>query len=229
MSKDVHSGAREGLASADTPIVSSGPHGSADSRDTANNVNVAGGSESLPPGLALQAVLNEMRELTQALKASGRRCNCHSPETAEKPLGAASTDADQRQNLLCPRNDASEGEDDRSKFEREVSMLRAADEDITHMHKAKDEFLSWLLDADVSWQISWLDPDFRAEFQPEPSEQILGWFDTVWDISNRKSVHNGRRMRRSQWVPTIAVGLLQDEVGSFSCTACSRANQFEKC
>lgn len=101
MPEDSHSGTREGLASGDNPIVSPELHESAsNSPDTANNVNPVGGAESLP--LALQAILNEMRELTQALRTSGRLCNCHAPETAEKPLTAAGTNAGQRQNPQKP-------------------------------------------------------------------------------------------------------------------------------
>lgn len=121
------------------------PPNATTSTDTANNIGHFCGAESL--SLTVQDILGELRQLTQALKASGPVCDCQDSGNRQEVPAAAVAEANMQQGASTPRRDetgAAVGSSNREKFQAEFRLLDETPQDIYQTLNARDKFLNLL-------------------------------------------------------------------------------------
>lgn len=184
--------------------------------DTANNIGHLCGAESL--SLTVQNILGELRQLTQALKASGRLCDCQDSGNRKEVAAAAAAEANVRQDASTPRRDetgAAARTFNREVFQAEFRLLDKTCQELRQTQQAKEEFLS-LLKGPVG--IQWLGRELLAKFQPEPapSEETRRWFDDAWSRGRKKFLHGKGLGGQMVWYPGNARDLASDAAVSLS-------------
>lgn len=176
------------------------------STDTANNIGHLCGSESL--SLTVQNILGELRQLTQALKASGRVCHCQDSKNGKEFPAPSAAEANFQQGTRTLRGDETSdaaGSSSREIFQAEFHLLDETCQDITKTQQAKEEFLESLKE---SVEIQWLGRELLAKFQPDlgpPSEGTKPWFDYVWSMGQKKCLGQDEELgQTSKWYPLAA-------------------------
>lgn len=90
--------------------------------------------------LTVQDILGELRQLTQALKASGRVYDCQDSGNGKGVPAAAAAEANVQQGALTPRRDetgAAAWSSNRKKFQAEFHLLDKTCDDVSQTQKAK--------------------------------------------------------------------------------------------
>lgn len=201
-----HSGLPDpsGSSSANSPVAT---------RDTANDMR---GAESLSS--TVQDILDELRQLSQALKSSGRVCDCQDSGNGKELPAAPAVEANVQQRASTPRSvetGAAALSSNREKFQAEFLLLDETCRDISQTRQAKEEFLKSLK---RRGDIQWLKGELLARFQrpePAPSEETRRWFDSTWSMGQEKCLlHDEEAIGRTKWYPEDPRSFASDDAVS---------------
>ncbi|KAI7776621.1 hypothetical protein LA080_004713 [Diaporthe eres] len=173
------------------------PPNATTSTDTANNIGHLCGAESL--SLTVQDILGELRQLTQALKASGPVYYCQDSGNRQEVPAAAVAGANVQQGASTPRRDetgAAMGSSNRENFQAEFRLLDETPQDIYQILNARDELLN-LLKGSVKEQ--WLARELWAKLRIHILVKLSGSITArlVDDLETRSRLFCVMRQRTS--------------------------------